>query len=363
MKIESAGELRQGPTGSALGRYSDDKARWKRRDEKMSRSEPELMDGFSAILGESLAIRNIKRQLKKISASDFPVLITGETGTGKNLLAKEIHLNSPRARGPFVAVNCAAIPESLLESELFGHSRGAFTGAIADRRGLFEEASGGTIFLDEIGLVTKALQAKLLGVLQDKVVRKIGSNREISVDARVITATNADLFTGMRKGEFREDLYYRLNVLHLHVPALREHREDIPILAEYFISVCASTHNKHALGFTPAAMDILCGYEYPGNVRQLSNIVCNAVIQADSDFIDSEDIEISAVGPQGALPDEEGGQTDGIWEWERQAILKSMSRNPGNLDAVSRELRIGRTTLWRKMKKYKIMKSPEHGIA
>lgn len=204
---------------------------------RMLQGRTEAGEDFSMVVGRSPVITDIKKQLKKISAADLPVLITGETGTGKNLFAKAVHLNSRRSAGPFIAVNCTSIPEHLLESELFGHTRGAFTGAVMERKGLFEFAGGGTILLDEIGSIPKAIQAKLLGVLQDRVIRKVGSNEEIPVDTRVIAATNVDLLAAIRKGEFREDLYYRVNVLHIHIPALRERKEDIPALSESFLSL------------------------------------------------------------------------------------------------------------------------------
>jgi DNA-binding NtrC family response regulator len=214
-------------------------------------------EDFPLITGKSQVMAAVRSQLKKISLTSFPVLITGETGTGKNLTAKAVHLSSERAREPFISVNCASIPEQLLESELFGHARGAFTGALMERKGLFEAAHRGTILLDEIGSIPTGLQAKLLGVLQDKTVRKVGSNEEIPVDARVIAATNTDLPTAIRNGDFREDLYYRINVLPLRLPPLREHREDIPLLAEQFLAqvcrrsekngtdrVCSAMHGK-----------------------------------------------------------------------------------------------------------------------
>lgn len=327
-----------------------------REMDKMLQAQKTSQENFSMITGESSAIRNIKNQLKKISSIDLPVLITGETGTGKNLLAKAIHLNSSMSAGPFISVNCTSIPEQLMESELFGHTKGAFTGAVMDRKGLFEAAQHGTILLDEIGAISKTLQAKLLGVLQDKVIRKVGSNEEISMATRVIAATNADLRTAIKKGEFREDLFYRINVLHVHIPPLREHKEDIPPLAEYFLSMCTANQNiKNLIGFAPGAMDKLYRYDYPGNVRELYNIICRAVAVSEPPLILCEDLlnEQSNKTDCATTESEETVHMD-IKEWEKKIILQSIVRHPNNLAEVCRELKIGRTTLWRKMRQYKI---------
>lgn len=320
---------------------------------------------FTMIIGESPAIMDIKTQLGKISDVNFSVLITGETGTGKNLLAKAVHLNSPRAAGPFISVNCTSIPEHLLESELFGHTKGAFTGAIMERKGLFEAAHGGTLLLDEIGAIPKNTQAKLLGVLQDSVIRRVGSNELIPVDVRVIAATNADLISAIKKGEFREDLYYRINVLHVHIPPLRTHKEDIHILAEDFLSACKVKQNKsHIIGFTPEVIDKLYYYDYPGNVRELFNIVCHSVVVSNSSFIYCEDLpsmdlrmpEMSSAATSDVSPTT-------IEEWEKEVITQCINRYPNNLNEVCKELKIGRTTLWRKMKQYKIeTRSLKHKI-
>lgn len=323
---------------------------------RMLQGRTEAGEDFSMVVGRSPVITDIKKQLKKISAADLPVLITGETGTGKNLFAKAVHLNSRRSAGPFIAVNCTSIPEHLLESELFGHTRGAFTGAVMERKGLFEFAGGGTILLDEIGSIPKAIQAKLLGVLQDRVIRKVGSNEEIPVDTRVIAATNVDLLAAIRKGEFREDLYYRVNVLHIHIPALRERKEDIPALSESFLSLCSTAQNKkNIVGFTAEAIDRLYHYDYPGNVRELFNTICHAIAVSDSNLIDCDDMPSSISRSSGcpSVEIDDASPLD-IKEWERKILLQSIERHPNNLAEVCRELKIGRTTLWRKMKQYKI---------
>lgn len=311
---------------------------------------------FSMIIGESNIIRDIKTQLRKISDSDFPVLITGETGTGKNLLAKAIHLNSSKATDPFINVNCTSIPEHLLESELFGHTKGAFTGAIMERKGLFEVANRGTLLLDEIGAIPRTIQAKLLGVLQDGVIRKVGSNDEIPIGVRIIAATNVNILSAIKNGEFREDLYYRINVLHIHVPPLRTHKEDIPALAENFLSFCKAKQNKpHIVGFTPEVIDKLYYYDYPGNVRELFNIVCHSVVASNSSMIYCEDLPKLIMQVPETVAATTGEMVPiSIEEWEKRMIIQSIKRHPHNLTKVCNELKIGRTTLWRKMKQHGI---------
>jgi DNA-binding NtrC family response regulator len=317
-------------------------------------SPAEAESDFPMIIGKSRVITEIRARLGKIAETELPVLITGETGTGKNLLAKALHLAGSSASGPFVPVNCTSIPEHLFESELFGHTKGAFTGAVMERNGLFEAAQGGTILLDEIGAMPKAVQVKLLGVLQDGAIRKVGSDRMIPVNVRIIAATNVDLPAAIGRGEFREDLYYRINVLQIELPPLRGHKEDIFSLAEHFLSLCKSGQNRQDIvGFGPEVMDKLYDYDYPGNVRELYNIVCRAVALAETPVISCEDFPITPSRPA-ALPEPaEGGSRD-MQEWEKEIILQSIRRHPNNLAEVSKELRIGRTTLWRKMKKYRI---------
>ncbi|MBI2163177.1 MAG: sigma-54-dependent Fis family transcriptional regulator [candidate division NC10 bacterium] len=228
------------------------------------------------LLGASPAMQAIFALIRQAAPSDANVLITGESGTGKELVAKALHYNSPRAERPFVPVNCAAVPASLLESELFGHVKGAFTGAVAARRGLFREAEGGTLFLDEIGDMAPELQAKLLRVIEDRAVRPVGSDEAVPVDLRLVAATNKDLPTTIQEGQFREDLYYRLAVIPIHIPPLRERREDIPLLAEHFLRGSAAS-GKAIRGLTPAAMAALLRHPWPGNARELENVVKRAV--------------------------------------------------------------------------------------
>jgi two-component system response regulator AtoC len=323
---------------------------------KMLRNRAASGENFPLIIGTSQAFSTVRNQLKKISQTSFPVLITGETGTGKNLAAKAIHLCSTRAEGSFISVNCASIPEQLLESELFGHTKGAFTGAIIERKGLFEAARNGTILLDEIGSVPKALQVKLLGVLQDKMIRKVGSNEDIAVDARVIAATNRDLPAAIRNGDFREDLYYRINVLPLHLPPLREHKEDIPLLAEHFLAQCGDEQKRAGLeGFAPECMAKLLAHDYPGNIRELQNIVCRAVAVSEARLVHCDDLfDLSSDQPNAPAGNNEESAPMDIREWEKKIILRTIARHPNNLAEACRELKIGRTTLWRKMKQYKI---------
>ena len=332
-----------------------------REMDNLLRSRHAVSGDFSVIIGASEVISAIRKQLKKISLSTYPVLVTGETGTGKNLMAKAIHLNSQRAAGPFISVNCASIPEQLLESELFGHTKGAFTGAIMERKGLFEAARQGTILLDEIGSLPKSLQGKLLGVLQDKTIRKVGSNVESPVDTRVIAATNTDLQAAIRKGDFREDLYYRINVLALHLPPLREHKEDIPPLAEHFLAQCVREQQRSGItGFAPDCMVKLYRHDYPGNIRELQNIVCRAAAVSESTLVECDDLFAPQCSRPGVPSESKDEATPlDIKEWERKIILKAIARHPNNLAEACRELKIGRTTLWRKMKQYEIEMTEE----
>ena len=262
------------------------------------------------LLGESNEIRSVRDKIEKIAKSDATTLISGESGTGKELVARAVHVCSPRATEAFVSVNCGAFPETLLESELFGYLKGAFTGANQNKRGLFEVADGGTIFLDEISEMTLAMQVKLLRVLQERTVRPVGSTSEISIDVRVIAATNRDLDRAVTENLFREDLYYRLNVIPIRVPPLRERREDIPLLANHFLKKYAGAAGRSILRVNPASLDALCGYEWPGNVRQLENTVERAVALETTDELH---VEIPAERPKaraaaaaagaGALPD------------------------------------------------------------
>jgi len=308
------------------------------------------------IVGKGTKMKEVIMLVEKMAQFDMPVLITGETGTGKNLVAKSIHGLGPRASKPFISVNCAAVPEHLLESELFGHTKGAFTGAFIERKGLFEAADGGTLLLDEIGSMPVAMQGKLLDVLQDRSIRRIGSNESKAINVRIMAATNADLGQAVRKGAFREDLYFRIKVAHIHIPPLREHPEDIPDLAEYFIRLTRRDFNMQELILSDGACEFLSRYEYPGNVRELSNILASAAAVSTGPEITVQDLSLTFtrkifdVGP----PSDVETEPRTIEEWERGLIIDSINKHAHNLSKVCVELGIGRTTLWRKMKRYGI---------
>jgi DNA-binding NtrC family response regulator len=308
--------------------------------------------------GSSGAMRELAEMVQKVSRADISVLITGETGTGKSLFARTIHSLSSRAAKPFITVNCASIPENLLESELFGHEKGAFTGALIERKGLFEAAEGGTLLLDEIGTMPVNMQAKLLDVLQEKSVRRIGSNRSKPINVRILAATNTDLVKAINNGSFRSDLYYRLRVAQIHIPPLREHPEDIPLLARHFLESSCKEHGKAEMQLSPDALEFLLQYDFPGNVRELANSISGAVAFSEHQTITGQDLALTLTNSlfevPGQSPPKKEAQSYSIEEWEIVLITESIEKNSGNLTKVCSELRIGRTTLWRKMKKYNI---------
>ncbi len=294
---------------------------------------------FGCLIGESAPMKKIYALIEKVSATNSNVLITGESGTGKELVAKAIHSQSPRADHPFVAVNCAGVPEALIESELFGYRRGAFTGASADRKGLVEAAQGGTLFLDEIGELTPALQVKLLRVVQEKTIRRVGDTVDIPVDVRIISATNRDLEQMVIDGQFREDLYYRLNVIHVRVPPLRERREDIPLLADYFLAKFCREFGKDIRKISSYAMDILKGYDFPGNVRELENIIERGVALESSSIILPESLTLATYkkareargkdweGP--VLPPDGMDLTKYLADIEKSLLVQALERTGG----------------------------------
>ena len=291
--------------------------------------------------------------VRRVAPTDATVLIHGESGSGKEVIAKAIHHASQRARGSFVAINCAALPETLLESELFGHVKGAFTGAATNKKGLFEEAHGGTLLLDEIGEMPPSLQAKLLRTLQSGEIRPVGSTQSITIDARVVAATNRDLAQMIRQGGFREDLFYRLNVIPVTLPPLRERREDIPLLAEHFLARFAERQGR-VLRLSPAAMERLLRYPWPGNVRELENAMERSAILAQADTIEPGDLPPHvaaglALGPAPSL-----GSPQTLAETERILIMQALERSGWNHSRTAESLGIGRTTLWRKLKEYGI---------
>ena len=264
---------------------------------------------FGSLIGKSKAMQEVYDLIQKVAASRVNVLITGESGTGKELVAHAIHYNSPRANGTFVKLNCAALPDNLLESELFGHEKGAFTGAAAQRKGRFEQANGGTIFLDEIGEISPTFQAKLLRVLQEGEFERVGSNQTIKVDVRVIAATNRDLESGVEEGKFREDLYYRLNVMPIFVPALRERAEDIPSLAQYLVQKISRNQGRE-LTITESAVRLLMRHDWPGNVRELENCLERAAIMSEDGAIDRDVISLTGLEEQLPLSRPAGSEVD-----------------------------------------------------
>jgi two-component system response regulator HydG len=307
---------------------------------------------LEALVGESAPMVRVRDLIRRAGAAPGTVLITGETGTGKELAARAIHAASPRANKPFVALNCAAVTETLLESELFGHARGAFTGADATRPGLVEHASGGTFFLDEIGTMSGALQAKLLRTIESGEVRRVGSNDSRAVDVRFVAATNIDLREAVQAGRFRQDLYYRLDVHHLHMPPLRERGGDVRLLAQHFIDRYGA-----AAGVTScsdAAWAALCAHEYPGNVRQLEHVIQRAVAVARGPQVEPGDLPEEMLATRAPAAPAQGTVAAARDRAERDMIVAALARSRGEVTAAARDLQISRTTLWRLMKKHAI---------
>ena len=309
------------------------------------------------LVGESRAMRVLEQFIARVAATDATVLLRGESGTGKELIAKAIHANGTRAQGPFVAINCAALPDALLESELFGHERGAFTGAVSQQRGRLEMAQGGTVFLDEIGELALPLQAKLLRVLEQRVVDRVGGRRTVPIDVRVITATNRDLEAAMTSGQFRQDLFYRLNVVAYELPPLRERREDIPLLAAYFVRRHAARCNRLVRGIAPAARTILMRHDWPGNVRELSNALERAVVLGSSDVITPDDLP-EALLETSADHDVGHGFHGQVAARKREIIREALQRNGGSVAAAARELELQVTYLHRLIRNLEIRTRP-----
>lgn len=326
--------------------------------EENKRLKASLMDQFDPgrIIGQSPAIVRLTEIIAQVAPSEATVLISGESGTGKELVASAIHYNSPRKEGPLVKINCAAITDTLLESELFGHEKGAFTGADRKKEGKFVQASGGTLFLDEIGEMPLSMQAKLLRVLQEREITRVGGDAVIPVDVRVVAATNRDLASTVKSGEFREDLYYRLNVVDLNLPPLRERREDISLLASKFMVSFAEKNKKNIKGFTPRAMDTLVRYDWPGNVRELMNMIERAVVLSRGEWLDELDFSIRLTTEQKEykIPGEIECPDEPLEEMEKRAIVSMLDRTGGNKSEASRRLGITRKTLHKKLREYGI---------
>lgn len=305
---------------------------------------------------------NLLETVAQVAPSEATVLISGESGTGKELIAGAIHYNSPRKEGPFIKLNCAAITETLLESELFGHERGAFTGADRRKEGRFYQAHGGSLFLDEVSEMSLTMQVKLLRVLQEREITRVGGEQTIQVDVRVIAATNKNLTDLIGKGEFREDLYYRLNVVNLEIPPLRQRQEDIPLLAQHFLELFAAKNRKKIKGFTPQALDNLIRHNWPGNVRELMNAVERTVVLSRAEYLSAKDFPLIAGG--GTKNDEDPSDPtkiniDGdipLEEVEKATILKTLDAAGGNKSETARRLGITRKTLHKKLKAYGVMK-------
>jgi two-component system response regulator HydG len=307
-----------------------------------------LSPSFDAVIGQSRPIRQLFDMLKAIAPSEATVLITGESGTGKEVVAKMIHANSKRGQEPFIAVNCAALSETLLESELFGHEKGAFTGADKRREGRFLAAHKGTIFLDEIGEMPQSMQVKLLRVIQERELQRVGGDQTVRVDVRILAATNRDLKEEVKAGKFRQDLYYRLNVVNVNVPPLRDRVEDIPLLAMHFLKLYADKNDKTVKGFAPGAMDRLLKYPWPGNVRELENAVERAVVLLMGEYVSERELPPGIVeNEDGLAPRRYGNMT--LEEIERLAVLDALEDAGGNKSEAARRLGINRKTLLSKL--------------
>ncbi len=331
-------------------------------EKEVARLKEELSDRYHLrrIVGSSAAMRRVYDQIEKVLESEITVFIAGESGTGKELVAKAIHYASLRSDGPFIDVNCAAIPEGLQESELFGHEKGAFTGAVATHPGKFEQASGGTIFLDEVGEMSPSAQARLLRVLQERVLQRVGGTETIELDVRVISASNRDLQKMVEEGTFRQDLYYRLVVFPINLPPLRDRREDIPLLVEHFLDKHARDAGKRVTRVEARAMEAMASHGWPGNVRELENVIHRTLLVTSGLEITLDDLPPGIGGDQ--VPTASAAKAApkaplatgslNLEDLEREAIVRAMEQNKGNLSDVARQLGIGRSTLYRKLEQY-----------
>jgi two-component system nitrogen regulation response regulator NtrX len=315
------------------------------------------VDRQYTMVGESPAMRRLREEVAMAAPTNGRVLILGENGTGKELVARTIHQMSRRHTGPFVEVNCAAIPEELIETELFGHVKGAFTGSVADKPGRFEQASGGTIFLDEIGDMSLKTQAKVLRVLQEQVMERVGGTQRIRVDVRVLAATNKDLTAEIRAGRFREDLFFRLNVIPIFVPPLRDRPDDIPLLADHFMAVMAAEYGRRPKRLVPQAMARLQQYHWPGNVRELRNTIERLIIMVEGDTITTQDLaflERDGGTPAEPLAPATGRLAEARDQFEKDYILRALAASQGNMSKTAETLGVERSNLYKKMKAFGI---------
>jgi len=302
------------------------------------------------VVGESPAMKRVMEMVNTVAKTDSTVMILGESGTGKELIARAIHSRSSRRYFPIITINCGAYPEGLLESELFGHEKGAFTGAMYRRKGKLEMADKGTLFLDEIGNISEKMQMDLLRVIETKNFTRLGGDKAVDVDFRVISATNKDLEKAIKEGSFREDLYYRLNVFSILLPPLRERRTDIPLIAKYFLSKYAQSMNKNVVGFAPQAMEMFIGYDWPGNIREVRNVVERAMVVAQGPQIQVDDISFPFPSPATLS----GGAS--LEEVEKDQILKILNQTKGNIAQAAEILKISRLTIYNKIEKYHLKK-------
>jgi len=330
------------------------------RELDLLRREVEETRGFDQIVSQDGMMIEIFQLIKKVAYTSTNVLITGESGTGKELIARSIHRQGNRKNGPFVAINCAAIPSELMESEMFGHEKGAFTGAHTRTIGKFEHANGGTLFLDEISALRSDLQAKLLRVLQEREIERIGSNKPIRVDIRVIAATNTNLEDAVARGKFRQDLYFRLNVVPVSIPPLRDRKEDIPLLANHFLNKFNTAFNKRIPGFTERALEVLSRYHWPGNIRELENLIERIVVLCTTEeSIDIKSIPIEVLINSDHEPDESDYQKSGLIkireEFEKRILLNVLDAVQGNQTEAAKILKINRNTLLQKARQFGIL--------
>jgi two-component system response regulator HydG len=335
------------------------------QSQRLARSNIELQRqlnerfGFEGVIGNSSAMHAVVARLRQIAPTSATVLITGESGTGKELVAKALHNNSPRRYKPFVPLNCAALSENILESELFGHIRGAFTGADRERKGWFEHANGGTLFLDEVGDIPLSTQVKLLRAIETGEIVRVGTNEPVKVNVRLISATNRDLTEAIPSGGFRQDLYHRIKVVSVKLPPLRERREDIPLLLDYFLKDFNGSHGKAVKSITPAVRKVLASYAWPGNVRELRNVIESMVVMDTDAVLDTDDLTDDLQSAAPAPAERSGGTASNLVgrsleEVEKYYIAETLMQTGGNREETARRLGIGERTLYRKLKEYGI---------